>query len=295
MAAEISVRERREIDGVDVEALEATTEAVRGEPALAAARSEDSSMGRIASFAYGSLCYALFLATFVYSIGFFSNLWVPKTVDSGPAGPVGASVAVNLLLLSLFALQHSGMARPAFKRWWTRIVPAPVERSTYVLLTCAALALLYGLWQPLPAVVWQAPSPWGHALLLGGHFLGWGLVLYSTVLIDHFDLFGLRQVVRRLQRREYEPPRFATPALYKVIRHPLYVGWFTVLWCAPTMTAGHLLLAAVASAYILVAVRFEERDLVAAFGERYARYRESTPAFLPRPRRRAAGRALPVA
>jgi protein-S-isoprenylcysteine O-methyltransferase Ste14 len=235
---------------------------------------------RILALAYGVVCYAAFFATFLYSIAFLANWPVPVSVDSGPAGPVWRAVVVNLALLSVFALQHSVMARPGFKRVWTRIVPHPVERATYVLASSAALWLLFGFWQPIPAIVWSFEGA-GGALLQTLFFLGVALVLYSTFLIDHFDLFGLRQVVLYFRGRPYTEKRFATPSLYQHVRHPLYLGWFMTFWFTPQMSAGHLLFAAVASAYILVAVRYEERDLLALLGEDYRRWRVRTPMFVP--------------
>ena len=254
-----------------------------------------SRAGRIACFVYGTTCYLLFLATFAYSIGFLGNLLVPKSIDTGTEGSLLMSIVINLALLSVFAVQHSVMARPAFKQWWTRIIPQPVERSTYVLLTCAALALLYWQWQPLTSVVWDLQASALGPFLTGIYFAGWGLVLYATLLIDHFDLFGMRQVVLELRERKYTHHPFRTPSLYLYMRHPLYLGWFIVFWVTPLMTAGHLLFAAVASGYILVAVLFEERDLVAHFGDAYRRYQETTPKFFPLPwRKPAAGAAAPA-
>jgi len=237
-------------------------------------------MNRKLALAYGSVCYALFLGVFLYSIGFVANLGVPKSVDSGPAGPLGEALLWNLGLLSLFAIQHTGMARPAFKRWWTRLVPSPIERSTYVLLTSALLALLYWQWRPIEGTIWEISGLLGDVLQVV-YFVGWGLVLYSTVLIDHFDLFGMRQVLLHYRERAYEPLPFDTPSLYKWVRHPLYVGWFTVFWVTPQMSAGHLLLAVVTTAYILVAVRIEEKDLITYFGDAYVGYAERVPRFMP--------------
>ncbi len=245
-------------------------------------------MNRNLALAYGTFCYLTFLGVFLYSIGFVGNLFVPKTVDSGVAGPVGTAIVIDLLLLTLFALQHSVMARPTFKRGWTRFVPEPVERATYVLLTCVALGLLFWGWQPIEGVVWSASGVFGGALT-ALYFAGWGLVLYATTLIDHFDLFGMQQVVRYWRDRDTAAPHFVTPSLYKYIRHPLYVGWFTVFWATPTMSYGHLLLAVVTTAYILVAVRIEERDLEDVFGKTYQDYRESTPAFVPTAKRSRSG------
>ena len=247
-------------------------------------------MPRVAALAYGSFCYVAFFLTFLYAIGFLANIGVPKSIDSGAPGPVGAAVAVNLALLSVFALQHSVMARRGFKRAWTRIVPQPVERATYVLASSAALWLVFGLWRPIPALVWDVTG--AGALALMALFLGGVLtVLYATFLIDHFDLFGLRQVVLYFRGHPYTEKRFASPSLYRHVRHPLYVGWFMAFWFTPQMSVGHLLFAAVASAYILVAVLFEERDLLALLGEDYRRWRERTPAFFPRfaGRRKAVG------
>jgi protein-S-isoprenylcysteine O-methyltransferase Ste14 len=237
-------------------------------------------MNRKLALVYGSVCYALFLGVFLYSVGFVANLGVPKSVDSGPAGPLADALLWNLGLLSLFALQHTGMARPAFKRWWTRLVPSPIERSTYVLLTSALLALLYWQWRPIEGTIWEISGLLGDVLQVV-YFAGWGLVFYSTILIDHLDLFGIRQVLLHYRGRAYEPLPFGTPSLYKWVRHPLYVGWFTVFWVTPEMSAGHLLLAGVTTAYILVAVRIEEKDLLSYFGDTYARYTERVPRFMP--------------
>jgi len=246
-------------------------------------------MPRSLAFAYGLVSYLLFFGCFVYSIGFIGDLVVPKTIDTNAVGGTAAmaAVTVNLLLLSLFALQHSGMARPAFKRWWARFVPEPIERSTYVLLSTAVLAFVYWQWRPIAGVVWEVDSGLAQTAILALYLGGWGLVFYSTILISHFDLFGLRQVTLYAQGRRYEPLPFETPSLYRFIRHPLYVGWMTVLWAAPTMTLGHLLFAGVCTAYILVAVQLEENDLVDHFGERYVRYRDEVPMFVPAPGRTA--------
>ena len=240
-----------------------------------------STISRIATLTYGTICYLIFLATFTYSIGFVGNLIVPKSVDSGDVGPVGMAIVVNLVLLTVFALQHSIMARPAFKDWWTKFVPWAIERSTYVLLSSLALALIYWQWQPITNVIWQVENPIGFGILQGLFFAGWALVLYATLLIDHFDLFGMRQVVLSFREIEYSHHPFDTPSLYQYMRHPLYLGWFMVFWMTPTMTGGHLLLAGVTTAYILVAVVLEERDLVNHFGDVYRRYQETTPKFFP--------------
>jgi protein-S-isoprenylcysteine O-methyltransferase Ste14 len=249
-------------------------------------------MNRIAAFVYGVVCYVIFFATFLYAIGFVGNLVVPKSIDSAPTGSFLIALLVDLGLLSLFAVQHSVMARPAFKRAWTRVVPSEVERSTYVLFSSLALILLFALWQPLGGVVWDVQNPVGWALLYAAFAFGWGLVLVSTFLINHFDLFGLRQVWLHLRGREYAPLPFKTPALYSVVRHPLYVGWFFAFWGTPTMTGAHLFFALVTTAYILVAVQLEERDLVAGHPE-YAAYRRRVPMFIPRFRgQKGAGKVL---
>jgi protein-S-isoprenylcysteine O-methyltransferase Ste14 len=243
-------------------------------------------MNRVIAFVYGVVAYAIFFVTFLYAAGFVGNVVVPKSLDGTPAGPLGTSLLVDLGLLALFAVQHSVMARPAFKRMWTRIVPQPVERSTYVLASSLALILLFWLWRPLGGVVWDVEHPVGRAVLHGGFVFGWLLVLLSTFLINHFDLFGLRQVWLHLRGRPYEPLPFRTPGPYRIVRHPLYVGWLFAFWSTPTMTVTHLLFAVMTTAYILVAIRFEERDLVAAHPE-YARYRERVPMLIPTPARNA--------
>jgi protein-S-isoprenylcysteine O-methyltransferase Ste14 len=237
---------------------------------------------RIAALTYGAVCYALFFATFLYLIAFVADLAVPKTIDTGAATDVGRAFLVDTLLLALFGLQHSVMARPRFKRWWTRFVPRAVERSTYVLASSLALIALMALWQPIGAPVWHVESELGRALLRATLFLGVGTVLYSTFLIDHFDLFGLRQVVLAFRRRPYVEKRFGTPSLYRFVRHPLYVGWIIMFWAAPTMSAGHFVFSLVMTGYILVAIPLEERDLADVLGEPYRRWRERTPAFVPR-------------
>lgn len=241
-------------------------------------------MRRSLALAYGIACYAVFFASFLYLVGFLGNLVVPRPIDSGEPAPLGVALLVNTGLLLLFGLQHSVMARPGFKDWWTRFVPRPVERSTYVLATVAVLVALFALWQPMPQLVWEVSDPAGHALLTGLYLGGVGLVLVSTYLIDHFDLFGLRQVWLYFRQRPYEHKRFQTPLLYKWIRHPLYVGWIAVFWATPSMSAGHFLFALVMTAYILVAIPLEERDLATFLGEPYRRWRERTPMFVPRPR-----------
>lgn len=235
---------------------------------------------RISIFLYGVLSYAIFFATFLYAIGFIGNLRVPKSMDSPRETTLAVALLVDLGLLALFALQHSVMARPAFKRWWTRIVPESAERSTYVLFTSLALIALFVFWQPLGGTVWQVQSAAGRALLYGGYAFGWALVLYATFLINHFDLFGLRQAWLQLIGRPYQPLRFVTPAPYRLVRHPLYVGWLLVFWSIPDMSVTHLLFAVMTTGYILIAIRFEEHDLVVAHPE-YAEYRRRVPMLVP--------------
>jgi len=244
---------------------------------------------RIAALAYGVACYALFFATFLYLIAFLADVAVPVTVDRGGlADDVGRALLVNAALLALFGVQHSAMARPAFKAWWTRFVPPAVERSTYVLASSLVLIVLFWQWRPIDAPVWEIEAPSLRAAVYGVFGLGVGLVLYSTMLIDHFDLFGLRQVVLYFRRRSYSERRFALPSLYRLVRHPLYVGWLITFWAAPTMTAGHFLFALGMSAYILLAIPLEERDLEALHGEPYRAWRERTPRFVPHIRPAAA-------
>jgi len=238
-------------------------------------------MKRVAILLYGVLCYAIFFLTFLYAIGFVGGFVVPKSIDSAPTLPLGQAILINLALLAVFALQHSVMARPAFKRAWTRVVPEPAERSTYVLLSSLALLLLFWQWQPMGLVIWQVEHPVAQALLHAGFAFGWVLVLVSTFLINHFDLFGLRQVWLQFRGRPYTFLPFKTPGPYRLVRHPLYVGWFFAFWCTPTMSAAHLVFALMTSAYILIAIRLEERDLVAAHPE-YDDYRRRVPMLVPR-------------
>jgi len=238
-------------------------------------------MRRAAVLAFGVASYAVFFVTFLYLVGFVGNLAVPKSIDSGAAGPVGAAVFVNTLLLVAFGLQHSVMARPAFKAWWTRLVPKPIERSVYTLLSSAALIALMAFWRPIPQAVWAADGVIASMLTIG-MLSGVGLVLLSTFLIDHFDLFGLRQTWLHFRGRPYQEKRFATPLLYRHIRHPLYVGWFMTFWITPVMSAGHFLFALVMTGYVLIAIPMEESDLLRHLGEPYRRWRERTPLFVPR-------------
>jgi len=238
-------------------------------------------MRRIFAFVYGIACYGMFVAALLYAIGFLGNFGVPKSVDSGPEGSTAGALAIDGALLALFALQHSIMARPWFKRAWTRIVPEPVERSTYVLLSSLALLLLFWQWRPIGGVVWKVENGVAELLILGLYAAGLLIVLVSTFLINHFDLFGLRQVYLYLVGREYTHLEFRTPFFYRFVRHPLYVGWLLTFWSAPVMTAAHLFFAAMTTGYILIAIRFEETDLVAAYGEKYQQYRRRVPMILP--------------
>ena len=240
-------------------------------------------MKRTAILVYGVASYLVFFATFLYAIGFVGNLLVPKSIDGAPVLPLAQALAIDLALLAVFALQHSVMARPAFKRWLVQRIPEAAERSTYVLASSAALLVLFAYWQPLGGTVWTVEHPLGRALLYAGFAFGWGLVLVTTFLIDHFDLFGLRQSWLAFRGRPYTPPRFVTPWPYRVVRHPLYVGWFFAFWCTPAMTVTHLVFAIATTAYILVAIRLEEHDLVAAHPE-YAEYRQRVPMLVPRVR-----------
>jgi protein-S-isoprenylcysteine O-methyltransferase Ste14 len=246
-------------------------------------------MSRVGIFAYGVLSYVVFLAVFLYGIGFIGGFLTPTSLDSAPTSPLGWALTVDLGLLAAFAVQHSGMARPGFKAWWTRIVPEAAERSTYVLLSSLALAVLYVFWEPIGGVVWNVQDGIARNSIIGLYLVGWLLLLYTTFLIDHFDLFGLKQVWRRLSNKAYRAPVFRTPSLYKLVRHPLYIGWLTIFWAAPTMTVAHLIFAASTTAYILIAIRLEERDLVAAFGTVYVDYRARTPMLIPRLRARRKG------
>ena len=239
-------------------------------------------MGAFVSLAYGFAAYLFFVATFSYAIGFLGNVVVPKAIDTGSPGPLVPSLLVNIALLGMFAVQHSVMARRSFKQWWTRAVPAAVERSTYVLAASLALALLLWQWRPIPEpVIWSIDSEIGARLVEAVFWSGWMLLLVSSFLINHFELFGLRQVLARAEGSELPPPEFRTPFLYRYVRHPLYLGFVLAMWATPEMTAGHLLFAAGGTAYILVGIRFEERDLVAQFGEKYLRYRAQVGMLVP--------------
>jgi protein-S-isoprenylcysteine O-methyltransferase Ste14 len=239
-------------------------------------------MKRAIFFVYGIGCYLLFLAVYAYMAGFVGDFLVPKSIDSPASGGLGTALAVNLLLITAFALQHSIMARPAFKRVWTRVVPTPVERSTYVLASCLLLIGLMWAWRPIPTVVWNVQSGLGRALLTALLVGGWLLVPAVTRMISHFDLFGTRQVWLYLRGREYTALPFRTPMLYGRVRHPLYLGWALFFWATPTMTVGHLLFAGTLTGYMGLAALFEERDLIAVYGRKYEEYRRRVPMFLPR-------------
>jgi protein-S-isoprenylcysteine O-methyltransferase Ste14 len=239
-------------------------------------------MSTFFSFVYGAVAYAFFLATFLYAIGFIGNVFVPKSIDTGLSTPIGQALIVNLLLLAVFAVQHSAMARRSFKAWWTRIVPPAVERSTFVLASTLALALLLWQWRPIAEpVVWHVHNALSVKLVWVVFWLGWALLFTSTFLINHFELFGLSQVVANLSGSALPAPEFRTPFLYRYVRHPLYLGFLLGFWATPVMTAGHLLFAIGCTGYILIGIWFEERDLVAQFGERYLRYRRQVGMLVP--------------
>jgi protein-S-isoprenylcysteine O-methyltransferase Ste14 len=238
-------------------------------------------MSRLIALLYGLLSYAFFFITFLYAVGFVENLVVPQTIDVGPQAPVVEALIVNLILMSLFAIQHSVMARPQFKHWWMQFVPKSVERSTYVLFATSALALLCWQWRPIPAVVWHVENPMAANLLIGLSLFGWLLVLTSTFLINHFELFGLHQVVNNFSARPMPAIRFRTPLFYNFVRHPIYLGFIIAFWAAPTMTTGHLLFAGVTTAYIFVGILLEERDLVDLFGDDYRHYRQRVAMLVP--------------
>jgi protein-S-isoprenylcysteine O-methyltransferase Ste14 len=238
-------------------------------------------IGRISTLLYGIFCYLVFLVSFLYAIAFLGDFGVPRTIDSGLQGSIGRALAINAGLLALFALQHSIMARSWFKRAWTRIVPPAAERSTYVLLSSLALILLFWQWRPIGGSVWQINNELGAMAIYWVYAAGWILLLLATFLINHFDLFGLRQVYLRFRGQEYTGLPFRTPGLYRVVRHPIYLSWLCIFWATPRMTIAHLVFALATTAYILIAIQLEERDLIRVYGEAYRRYKQQVPSILP--------------
>ncbi|MGY9005791.1 MAG: methanethiol S-methyltransferase [Alphaproteobacteria bacterium] len=238
-------------------------------------------MGRMIALVYGAISYLLFFATFLYSIGFVGNYLVPKAIDSGVSGNIFDALVINVALLSIFAVQHSIMARPGFKAWWTRIISKAVERSTFVLLTSLILGLIFWRWQPMGDIVWSVENQIGVIALWTIFAIGWLVVLLSTFMINHFDLFGLTQVYDNFKGRETAAPKFMVLGLYKVVRHPIMLGFIIAFWAIPVMTMGHLLFAAVTTAYILVALLLEERDLVGELGDAYTDYQSRVPMIFP--------------
>ena len=236
---------------------------------------------RLLTLCYGGIAYLIFFGTFLYAVGFVSRFIVPKTVDSGAASAPMTALLVNLVLMSIFAVQHSGMARQGFKKLFARFASPAIERSTYVLLASLSLILLFWQWRPMPMTIWNIDDPVLAGIATAGGFAGWLIVLYSTFLISHFELFGLTQVVSHFAGRVVEPMKFKTPGLYRLIRHPIYLGFIIAFWCTPMMTLGHLLFAAVTTAYIFVGIYLEERDLVSLFGDQYRRYRDKVAMLVP--------------
>jgi protein-S-isoprenylcysteine O-methyltransferase Ste14 len=247
-------------------------------------------MKRYSTVAYGAAAYLLFLAAFLYLVAFVANLWVPRTVDHGITSTLGEAIVVNVLLVGAFGIQHSVMARPAFKAWWTRFVPPPIERSTYVVLSSGVLLLLYWQWRTMPAVIWDLRQPAGRVVLWALFWLGWVIALGATFMINHFDLFGLRQVYLAWRQKPYTELHFRTHLFYRLVRHPLMLGFLISFWATPTMTAGHLLFAIAMTGYILIAVHIEERGLVKALGNDYREYQREVPMLVPirHPRRHSA-------
>ena len=238
-------------------------------------------MKRVLFFLYGVVCYLIFFGTFLYAIGFIGNVFVPTALDGEATTPFVQALLINTLLLGVFAIQHSGMARPTFKKVWTKVVPVPIERSTYVLLSSICLIVMFKYWEPMGGVIWNVENTIGQAILYSLFAFGWLLVLIATFLINHFDLFGLRQVWLYLRGKEYTHLKFGTPWLYKYVRHPLYVGWFFAFWATPTMTVAHLIFSIATTAYILIAIQLEERNLIEHFGDKYANYRKDVPMLIP--------------
>ncbi len=242
-------------------------------------------MGKVRTLIYGVVCYILFFLTFLYTIGFVGDIVVPKTIDSGSTASGGLAWLGNILLLALFAIQHSVMARPGFKKAWTKIVPKPAERSTFVLFTVIVLALLFWLWQPMPSAIWNVGNPAGRIILWALFWIGFLIVLLATFMIGHFELFGVVQVARHLAGTPEPPPKFKSPGFYKIVRHPIMLGFIVAFWAIPTMTSGHLLFAIVTTAYILVAIQLEERDLLSFLGEEYTNYRKKVRSLIPIPKK----------
>lgn len=238
-------------------------------------------MGRIIAFLYGAIAYVIFFISILYAIGFVGNFLVPKSIDSGPETPFGQALLVNALLLGLFAIQHTIMARPGFKRWWTQIIPKSVERSTFVLVASLLLLLLYWQWRPIGGMVWEVKNSLGQNILYAIFVIGWVQVFLSTFLINHFDLFGLRQVFLNLRKKEYKPLSYVTPMLYGMVRHPLMLGLIIAFWATPMMSLGHLIFAIGTTLYILVGIQFEERDLITVHGKSYENYRQQVPMLVP--------------
>lgn len=238
-------------------------------------------MSRYLIFAYGVASYLIFLGVFVYAIAFLGNLYISNSIDADPVGPVWQAVLINLGLLAGFAVQHSLMARPAFKRWWTKIIPPAAERSTYILFSNLAMIALFLWWQPIGGVIWDVSAQPAHSIILAAYFIGWAILFYATCLLNHFELFGLRQIWHHLRGISLPKAKFRQPGLYKHVRHPIYVGWLIIFWATPTMTIAHLLFAIMTTAYILIAIQLEERDLVNELGADYRNYQRRVSMIIP--------------